>query len=86
MIEKVKQLIELMKECGVNCIDAYMSGSTKNHVYVEGTELIKEFGDAVTIKDANDSVYGVEIIVDGIRFYGAVTKRQLEKLYKREVA
>lgn len=85
MLEKIKEVIEIMKENDVRSIDFY--GGYPD-VRIEGTTILKTF-DNIQIEPSEnaDGIFHVETIVDGIAFRGAVNDEELAEYQKaKEVA
>ena len=85
MLEKIKEVIEIMKENDVRSIDFY--GGYPD-VRIEGTTILKTF-DNIQIEPSEnaDGIFHVEAIVDGIAFRGAVHDEELAEYQKaKEVA
>lgn len=84
-LEKIKELIEVMKANGICSIDFY--GGYPD-VRIEGVTILKTF-DSVQVEPSEnaDGIFHVEAVVDGIAFNGAVTDDELEEYQKaKEVA
>ena len=85
MLEKIKEVIEIMKENDVRSIDFY--GGYPD-VRIKGTTILKTF-DNIQIEPSEnaDGIFHVEAIVDGIAFRGAVNDEELAEYQKaKEVA
>lgn len=85
MLEKIKEVIEIMKENDVRSIFFY--GGYPD-VRIEGTTILKTF-DNIQIEPSEnaDGIFHVEAIVDGIAFRGAVNDEELAEYQKaKEVA
>lgn len=85
MIEKVQEIIKVMKENDIRSIDFYAGYPD---VRIEGTTILKTF-DSVQIEPSEnaDGIFHVEAVVDGIAFNGAVNDEELAEYQKaKEVA
>lgn len=85
MIEKIKEVIEIMKENNVRSIDFY---GDDIDVRISGVTILKTF-DNIQIEPSEnaDGIFHVEAIVDGIAFRGAVNDEELAEYQKaKEVA
>lgn len=80
MIEKIKEVIEIMKNNDVRSIDFY--GGYPD-VRIEGTTILKTF-DNIQIEPSEnaDGIFHVEAVVDGIAFRGAVNGEELAEYQK----
>ena len=80
MIEKIKEVIEIMKENNVRSIDFY---GDDIDVRIEGTTVLKTF-DNVQIEPSEnvEGIFHVEAVVDGIAFRGAVNDEELAEYQK----
>lgn len=80
MIEKIKEVIEIMKEHNVRSIDFY--GGYPD-VRIEGTAVLKAF-DNVRIEPSENAegIFHVEAVVDGIAFRGAINDEELAEFQK----
>lgn len=85
-IEKIKEVIEVMKENAMRSIDVFHTNEVV--VWVDGVKLLKEFDDVkITPNDVIKGVAGVEVTVDGIVFRGSVNDEELAEYQKaKEVA
>lgn len=85
MIEKIKELIEVMKENDVRSIDFY--GGYPD-VRIEGTAVLNAFDNVqIEASENADGIFHVEAVVDGIAFHGAVNDEELAEYQKaKEVA
>lgn len=84
MIEKIKELIEIIKENDVRSIDFY--GGYPD-VRVKGITVLKNFNNAQITPSNVEGIFHVEAIVDGIAFRGAVNDEELAEYQKaKEVA
>lgn len=85
MLEKIKEVIEIMKENNVRSIDFY---GDDIDVRISGVTVLKTF-DNIQIEPSEnaDGIFHVEAIVDGIAFRGAVNDEELAEYQKaKEVA
>lgn len=80
MLEKIKEVIEIMKENDIRSIDFY--GGYPD-VRIEGTTILKTF-DNIQIEPSKtaEGIFHVEAIVDGIAFRGAVNDEELAEYQK----
>lgn len=80
MLEKIKELIEVMKENDVRSIDFY---GDEIDVRVNGVTVLKTF-DNVQIEPSEnvEGIFHVEAVVDGIAFRGAVNDEELAEYQK----
>lgn len=80
MIEKIKEVIEIMKENDVRSIDFY-GGDID--VRVNGVTVLKTF-DNIRIEPSEnvEGIFHVEAVVDGIAFRGAVNDEELAEYQK----
>lgn len=86
MLEKIQEIIKVMKENDVRSIDVFHTNEVI--VWVDGIKLLKEFDDVkITPNDVIKGVAGVEVTVDGIVFRGSVNDEELAEYQKaKEVA
>ena len=86
MLEKVQNLIKVMKENDVRSIDVFHPNEVI--VWVDGVKLLKEFDDVEIIpNDVIKGVSGIKVAVDGIVFRGSVNDEELAEYQKaKEVA
>lgn len=80
MIEKIKEVIEIMKNNDVRSIDFY---GDEIDVRVNGVTVLKTF-DNVQIEPSEnvEGIFHVEAVVDGIAFRGAVNDEELAEFQK----
>ena len=80
MIEKIKEVIEIMKENNVRSIDFY---GDDIDVRISGVTVLKAF-DNVRIEPSENAegIFHVEAVVDGIAFRGAVNDEELAEFQK----
>lgn len=85
MLEKIKEVIEIMKENDVRSIDFY--GGYPD-VRIEGTAVLNAFDNVqIEASENADGIFHVEAVVDGIAFRGAVNDEELAEYQKaKEVA
>lgn len=80
MIEKIKEVIEIMKNNDIRSIDFY---SDDIDVRISGITVLKTF-DNVQIEPSKnvEGIFHVEAVVDGIAFRGAVNDEELAEYQK----
>lgn len=80
MIEKIKEVIEIMKENNVRSIDFY---GDDIDVRISGVTVLKTF-DNVQIEPSEnvEGIFHVEAVVDGVAFRGAVNDEELAEYQK----
>lgn len=80
MIEKIKKIVEIMKNNDVRSIDFY---GDEIDVRVNGVTVLKTF-DNVQIEPSEnvEGIFRVEAVVDGIAFRGAVNDEELAEYQK----
>lgn len=80
MIEKIKKIVEIMKNNDVRSIDFY---GDEIDVRVNGVMVLKTF-DNVQIEPSEnvEGIFHVEAVVDGIAFRGAVNDEELAEYQK----
>lgn len=84
MIEKIKELIEIMQVNDVRSVDIFYGSDID--VRVKGITVLKNFNDAKISPSENaEGIFHVEAIVDGIAFRGAVNDEELAE-YQRAKA
>lgn len=86
MLEKVQNLIKVMKENDVRSIDVFHTNEVI--VWVDGVKLLNEFDNVkITPNDVIQGVSGVEVAVEGMVFRGSVNDEELAEYQKaKEVA
>lgn len=85
MIEKIKEVIEIMKKNNVRSIDFY---GDDIDVRISGVTVLKTFENVQIEPSENvEGIFHVEAVVDGIAFRGAVDDEELAEYQKaKEVA
>lgn len=80
MIEKIKRIVEIMKNNDVRSIDFY---GDDIDVRISGVTVLKTF-DNVKIEPSEnvEGIFHVEAVVDGIAFRGAVNYEELAEYQK----
>lgn len=80
MIEKIKKIVEIMKNNDVRSIDFY---GDDIDVRISGVTVLKTF-DNVKIEPSEnvEGIFHVEAVVDGIAFRGAVNYEELAEYQK----
>lgn len=80
MIEKIKEVIEIMKKNNVRSIDFY---GDDIDVRISGVTVLKTFENVQIEPSENvEGIFHVEAVVDGIAFRGAVDDEELAEYQK----
>lgn len=80
MIEKIKKVIEIMKNNDVRSIDFY---GDDIDVRISGVTVLKTFANVKIEPSENvEGIFHVEAVVDGIAFRGAVNDEELAEYQK----
>lgn len=80
MIEKIKEVIEIMQENNVRSIDFY---GDDIDVRINGATVLKTFANAQIEPSENaEGIFHVEAVVDGIAFRGAINDEELAEFQK----
>lgn len=84
MLEKVQNLIKVMKENDVRSIEFFYPNEVG--VWMNGAKLLNEFDNVeITPSDAIEGVYRIKVVVGGIVFYGSVNDKELALYQKAKV-